>query len=213
MPHTNVRSSWVDGDLYFYDKSGAEICHFDGTNRSLVIPSGSVLSMSGTQQFDDIIGNDASLGITGLAGSGSGTGGAVAITAGASAGASGTGGDVALASGAAAGGTEGAVKVQTVATGKLSFFGVTPATRASAYTQTYATADKTHAAPTAATLTLTDGAGTNDNTIGAITDNASTIAAVQELADEINKLVADVADVKQVVNAIVDDLQAYGLAQ
>jgi len=80
-----------------------------------------------------------------------------------------------------------------------------------AYTQTYATADRTHAAPTAAALTVSDGAGTNDNTIGAITGDASVIAAVQEIADEINKLIADVADVKQMVNAIVDDLQAFGL--
>jgi hypothetical protein len=60
-------------------------------------------------------------------------------------------------------------------------------------------------------LTVADGAGTNDNTIGAITADASVIAAVQEIADEINKLVADVADVKQVVNSIIDDLQALGI--
>jgi hypothetical protein len=29
--------------------------------------------------------------------------------------------------------------------------------------------------------------------------------------DEINKLVADVADVKQLVNSIIDDFQAIGL--
>lgn len=81
-----------------------------------------------------------------------------------------------------------------------------------AYTQTYSTADRTHANPTAATLTVADGAGTNDNTIGAITDNASTIAAVQEIVDEINKLVADVADVKQLLNAVIDDLQSWGVA-
>jgi hypothetical protein len=91
------------------------------------------------------------------------------------------------------------------------WYEVSRATEASAYTQTYATADKTHAAPTAATLTVADGAGTNDNTIGAITADASVIAAVQEIADEINKLVADVADVKQVVNSIIDDLQALGI--
>jgi hypothetical protein len=82
---------------------------------------------------------------------------------------------------------------------------------ASAYTQTYSTADKTHANPTASTLTVSDGAGTNDNTIGAITADASVIAAVQELADEINKLVADVADTKQLCNSIIDDLQAAGI--
>jgi hypothetical protein len=92
-----------------------------------------------------------------------------------------------------------------------TWYEISRATERGAYTQTYSTADKTHAAPTAATLTVSDGAGTNDNTIGAITADASVIAAVQELADEINKLVADVADVKQVVNSIIDDLQALGI--
>lgn len=94
---------------------------------------------------------------------------------------------------------------------KVGFHGTAPAAQGSAYTQTYATADKTHAAPTAATLTVSDGEGTNDNTIGAITADASVIAAVQEIADEINKLVADVADVKHIVNSVIDDLQAHGL--
>lgn len=96
---------------------------------------------------------------------------------------------------------------------KVGFYGVTPASRPGAYTQTYSTANKTHAAPTAATLTVADGAGTNDNTIGEITADASVIAAVQEIADEINKLVADVADVKQLANSIIDDLQTLGLLQ
>lgn len=78
----------------------------------------------------------------------------------------------------------------------------------STYTQTFSTADRTVANATAATLTVTDGAGTNDGTIGAITDNASTISAVQELADQINKLVADNADLRQAITAIIDDLQA-----
>lgn len=80
------------------------------------------------------------------------------------------------------------------------------------YTQTYSTADRTHANPTASTLTMADGAGTNDNTIGAITADASVIAAFQELVDEINKLIADVADIKQLGNSVVDDLQALGAA-
>jgi hypothetical protein len=107
-------------------------------------------------------------------------------------------------------GTTTGTKIGTGSTQKLGFFGATPVVQQSAYTQTYSTADRTHASPTASALTVTDGAGTNDNTIGAITDNASTIAAVQELADEINKLVADVADIKQLVNSVIDDLQALG---
>lgn len=110
----------------------------------------------------------------------------------------------------AVGSTTG-TKIGTATTQKLGFYNATPVVQPSAYTQTYATADKTHAAPTAAALTVADGAGTNDNTIGAITGDASVIAAVQELADEINKLVADVADTKQLVNSVIDDLQALGL--
>lgn len=47
MPATNVKSQWVGGDLYFYDKSGNEICHFDGTSRIFIIPSGSGLHVAG----------------------------------------------------------------------------------------------------------------------------------------------------------------------
>lgn len=35
MPHTNVKSAWVDGDLVFYDKNGNVIATFDGTNGAL----------------------------------------------------------------------------------------------------------------------------------------------------------------------------------
>lgn len=85
------------------------------------------------------------------------------------------------------------------------------AAQRSAYTQTYTTADKTIANPTAAALTVTDGAGTNDGTIGAITADASVIAAVRELAAQINKLVADNLDLRQGLTAVIDDLQAVGL--
>lgn len=77
-------------------------------------------------------------------------------------------------------------------------------------TQTYSTATATHANPTAAALTVADGAGTNDGTIGAITGDASVIAAVQELAAQINKLVTDLANVKQVLNAVIDAQQQQG---
>jgi len=60
-------------------------------------------------------------------------------------------------------------------------------------------------AATAAVLTVSDGAGTNNNTIEAITDNTTTIAAVQELADEINKLVADVAAIRLKVGLSPDE--------
>jgi hypothetical protein len=58
---------------------------------------------------------------------------------------------------------------------------------------------------------VADGAGTNDGTIGAITADASVIAAVQELAAMVNALIVDVADTASVVNSVVDDLQTFGL--
>lgn len=50
MPATNVKTGWVGGDLEFYDKSGNKIAEFDGTNRKLIIPSGSDLDL--TQVLD-----------------------------------------------------------------------------------------------------------------------------------------------------------------
>jgi len=38
MSATNVKSQWVNGDLYFYDKAGNEIIHIDGTNTLFVLP-------------------------------------------------------------------------------------------------------------------------------------------------------------------------------
>ena len=55
---------------------------------------------------------------------------------------------------------------------KISFFGATLASQQS----------------DSGALTVADGAGTNDGTIGAITGDASVIAAVQELAAKINAL-------------------------
>mgnify|MGYP001614827274 FL=1 len=39
MPATNVKTKWVDGDLYFYDKEGNEILNLDGTNRQIEFES------------------------------------------------------------------------------------------------------------------------------------------------------------------------------
>lgn len=109
MPHSNVRSEWVGGDLYFKDKSGNTIFYIDGTNRSLTVPSGSTFSNAGTaahtgtQTFDDIAGGDASLGIDGLAAA---QGGAIVITGGTSSTAANAGGAVTM-----VGGTPGATGV------------------------------------------------------------------------------------------------------
>ena len=49
MSATNVKSYWSGGDLYFADKSGNTIAQLDGTNRKLVIPSGSTLDVPAGQ--------------------------------------------------------------------------------------------------------------------------------------------------------------------
>lgn len=64
---------------------------------------------------------------------------------------------------------------------------------------------------TAAALTVADGAGTNDGTIGAITADASVIAAVQEIAAQVNKIVTDLATLKTKVDLIRTNMRAAGL--
>jgi len=94
---------------------------------------------------------------------------------------------------------------------KIGFFGATPVVQRTTYTQTFSDADRTVSTPTSTTLTVVDGAGTNNQSIAAITADASVIAAVQELAAAINALIVDNADTKTTVNALIDDLQALGL--
>jgi hypothetical protein len=67
------------------------------------------------------------------------------------------------------------------------------------YTQTYATADKTHANPTAAAV-VTTGA--------ALTSYGFTEAQANAIVTAVNALRADHLDLAQLVNAILDDLQA-----
>lgn len=103
----------------------------------------------------------------------------------------------------------------------IGFFGTAPTTQATAYTQTYATADKTHAAETTADISLTytsnDPAITPDGSItiadGAAPTTNEYLEWLEELTDQQIKQRADVADLKQLVNSIIDDLQAYGLFQ
>jgi hypothetical protein len=82
----------------------------------------------------------------------------------------------------------------------VGFYGVTPATRPTAYTQTYSTASKTHAA-------LTVGAD-----IAAFTDPPSA-AEMALLRTFVNALKADLTNVKQVLNSVIDDDQILGLKQ
>ncbi len=97
----------------------------------------------------------------------------------------------------------------------VGFYGVTPATRPTAYTQTYATADKTHAAFTSADLT-----GITSSTTGSALaePGAAYVQAEQQqnfrrIQDQFVALRADVADLKQLVNSVIDDLQTLGILQ
>lgn len=79
-------------------------------------------------------------------------------------------------------------------------------------TQTYSTADATLATPTAAALTASTGTadGTVDDVGGAF--NQTTLNNnFKECADQINKLRADLLDLAQFVNSLVDGLQAAKL--
>lgn len=95
-------------------------------------------------------------------------------------------------------------KLATDTDQKLGFWGKTPITRPSAYTQTYATADKTHADLTSSSVAA---AGTQTDPWGFASQ-----AAFDSVINGYNALRADLTDLKQLVNSVIDDLQAMGLA-
>src|SRR5581483_10457860 len=103
-------------------------------------------------------------------------------------------------------------KIGTAASQKLAFYGATPVVQPAAYTQTYATATKTHATPTAQTLTNSFGTGNLT-----IQDPGTTYSQTilqnnfRDCTNQINNLIADHQNLAQVVNALIDDLQALGL--
>lgn len=77
--------------------------------------------------------------------------------------------------------------------------------RQSAYTQTYATADKTHANPGQAAVVTT--AATSTTPFG-----YTTAAQADAIVTQLNNARLDILDLKQLVNSLIDDLQALGLA-
>jgi hypothetical protein len=88
----------------------------------------------------------------------------------------------------------------------------TPVVRQSAYTQTYSTADKTHANFTSSDLT-----GITSSTTGSALAEPSAIYTQSEMQqnfrriqDQYNLLRADLADLKQLANSILDDFQTIG---
>ena len=86
--------------------------------------------------------------------------------------------------------------------GRVGFYGVASVSQPAAYTQTYSTATRTHAAVTSAAVVDTNG------TFGflAAADRTAIITAI-------NAIRTDLANLKQVVNSVIDDRQADGLAQ
>lgn len=74
----------------------------------------------------------------------------------------------------------------------------------STYTQTYATVDRTHAAMTSAAMPA---GGT-----GAAAGGWDTAVNRDQAIAEFAALRNDVLDLKQLVNGLIDDLQAMGLA-
>ena len=123
-------------------------------------------------------------------------------------------------------GTSTGSKIGTATNQKLGFFNATPVVRPTAYTQTYATADKTHAALTAtaiaAVIPAAAPAGGTGTAAGGWDTAANRDAAITTINDlrtwavevdaDYEALLVDVTDVKQLVNSVIDDLQALGLA-
>ena len=85
----------------------------------------------------------------------------------------------------------------------VGFYGVTPVTRPSAYTQTYNAASRTHSnlvsASVSASVVLVTPFGFASSAQG---DN---------LVLAVNRLVTDLTNVKNVLNQVIDDLQSQGL--
>jgi len=88
--------------------------------------------------------------------------------------------------------------------GKLGFFGVTLASRAAALTQTYATADRTLSAYTS---------DPESTPYTGAADSEAKLADLNALRTAYENLRAFTEDLAGFVNALVDDLQSYGLEQ
>lgn len=97
----------------------------------------------------------------------------------------------------------------------VGFYGVVPVVRPAAYTQTYATATRTQANPTtdSSSLTYVGSADTIVENVGASFNQGLLNDNFADLAARINSLYVDMLNVKQLVNALIDDHQALGLAQ
>jgi len=87
--------------------------------------------------------------------------------------------------------------------GNIGFYNTTPVARPAAYTQTYATATRTHSNITAATPSAY-AAGANGYSTGAKASEVHAAVVAHQ---------TDIANIKQVLNQVIDDLQTLGLLQ
>lgn len=87
----------------------------------------------------------------------------------------------------------------------VGFNGVTPVGVQSAYTQTYSTAARTVATATATAVTTAGGTATSP--FGYVT-----LAQANAIVTAINALIDDNLADRKAMNAIIDDLQVFGLA-
>jgi hypothetical protein len=99
--------------------------------------------------------------------------------------------------------TSTGTKIGTATTQKLGFFNATPIVRGAAFAQTYSTASHTQSNLTSADFPA---GGT-----GAAAGGWSTAANRDLAITRFNALRVDVANIKQVLNGLIDDLQALGL--
>lgn len=101
--------------------------------------------------------------------------------------------------------------IGTATNQKLGFWGATPVTRPTGYTQTYSTAVKTMGALTA--TTMTGSTGTADGVLQDVTaahDQTILNNNFKDVFVMLNALLVDIIDVKRNLNAVIDDLQAVG---
>ena len=102
--------------------------------------------------------------------------------------------------------TSGSITGAVAHTGTtVGFYGVTPVARPSAFTQTYSTATRMHSNPAAASVVA--------SAVLITPFGLSSSAQVDNLVIAVNNLVSDMANVKQVLNQLIDDIQATGLVQ
>lgn len=97
---------------------------------------------------------------------------------------------------------------------RIGFYGVTAVVRAAAYTQTYATAARTHDNPTGVDLT-DNSTGTASDTIadaGVVYAQANQNDFRASIARAVDRNTADILNMKQLINSLIDDEQAIGIA-